>query len=104
MRYEILFAPEAVEDFDGLAAHVRADVRDSIERRLRHEPTKTSRSGIKRLRGLSRPQYRLRIGDDLRLFYDVTERAVEVLGIVRKSEALEWLEQHGEYDETSGSV
>ena len=104
MRYEILFAPEAVEDFEELAANVRAEVRDCIERHLRHEPTKTSRSRIKRLRGLSRPQYRLRVGDDIRLFYDVTERAVEVLGIVPKSEVLEWLERYGEYDETSGSV
>ncbi len=71
MRYEILFAPEAVEDLDHLAAKVRAEVRDGVERHLRHEPTKTSRSRIKRLRGLSRPQYRLRIGDDIRVFYDV---------------------------------
>lgn len=104
MRYEILFAPEAVEDFEKLTANVRAEVRDCIERHLRHEPTKTSRSRIKRLRGLSRPQYRLRVGDNIRLFYDVTERAVEVLGIVPKSEVLEWLERYGEYDETSGSV
>ena len=62
MRYEILFAPEAVEDFENLAANVRAEVRDGLERHLRHEPTKTSKSRIKRLRGLSRPQYRLRVG------------------------------------------
>lgn len=104
MRYEILFAPEAVEDFENLAANVRAEVRDGIERHLRHEPTKTSKSRIKRLRGLSRPQYRLRVGDDLRVFYDVTEVAVEILGIVPKSEALEWLERYGESDERSGPV
>lgn len=48
---------------------------------LRHEPTKTGRSRIKRLRGLSRPQYRLR-ADDIRVFYDVTEKVVEILAIV----------------------
>ena len=104
MQHDILFAPEAVEDLGKLAAKVRAEVRDYIERHLRHEPTKTSRSRIKRLRGLSRPQYRLRVGDDIRVFYDVTERAVEILGIVPKSEVLEWLERYGENDERSSSV
>jgi mRNA-degrading endonuclease RelE of RelBE toxin-antitoxin system len=56
MRYDILFAPEAVEDFENLAANVRAEVRDGVERHLRHEPTKASKRRIKRLRGLSRPQ------------------------------------------------
>jgi mRNA-degrading endonuclease RelE of RelBE toxin-antitoxin system len=104
MRYDILFAPEAVEDFENLAANVRAEVRDGIERHLRHDPTKTSKSRIKRLRGLSRPQYRLRVGDNIRVFYDVTEAAVEILGIVPKFEILQWLERYGERDERSGAV
>jgi len=41
-----------------------------------HEPTKASKTRIKRLRGLSRPQYRLRVGDDVRVFYDVIEEIV----------------------------
>jgi len=104
MRYDIFFAPEAVEDFEHLAANVRAEVRDGIERHLRRAPTKTNKSRIKRLRGSSRPQYRLRVGDDIRVFHDVTESAVEVLGIVPKSETLEWLERYGASDERSGSV
>ena len=67
----------------------------AIEEHLRHEPTKTSKSRIKRLRGLSRPQYRLRVGD-VRVFYDVTKPTVEILAIVSKEEALEWLEKSGE--------
>ncbi|HEY3169898.1 MAG TPA: type II toxin-antitoxin system RelE/ParE family toxin [Thermoanaerobaculia bacterium] len=51
---------------------------------------KESRSRIKRLRGRRRPQYRLRIGD-LRVFYDVAEERVEVLAIVSKEGAVEWL-------------
>lgn len=104
MRYEIIFAPEAVEDFEALAAHLRAVVRDGIETHLRHEPEKASKSRVKRLWGMSRPQYRLRVGDEIRVFYDVTEQAVEVLGIVPKSAVLEWLERYGEKDETSSSV
>jgi mRNA-degrading endonuclease RelE of RelBE toxin-antitoxin system len=95
MRHEIIFAPEAAEDLKHLAAHYRAEVKDAIERYLRHEPMKTGRSRIKRLRGLSRPQYRLRVGE-VRVFYDVSGSSVEVLAIVAKSQAEEWLRQAGE--------
>jgi mRNA interferase RelE/StbE len=66
-------------------------VRTAIETHLRHEPQKASRGRIKRLRGVSRPQFRLRVGEH-RVFYDVAERAVE---IVAKSEAESWLAQFG---------
>ncbi len=95
MEYTILLSPEAVDDLRALKANVRAAVRDGIERHLRHQPTKTSKSRIKRLRGVSRPQYRLRVGD-VRVFYDVTETTVEILAIVSKEEADEWLEKAGE--------
>jgi len=104
MRYDILLAPEAVEDLDDLKASVGAAVRDAIEQHLRHQPTKTSKSRIKRLRGFSHPQYRLRVGDDIRVFYDVAEEVVQVLAIVSKSKADAWLAKHGESDETSSSV
>jgi len=70
-------------------------VRDKIKQHLGHDATKTSRSRIKRLRGLKQPQYRLRV-DDIRVFYDVTEEAVEILAIVPKAEATAWLERYGE--------
>ena len=68
---------------------------DAIERHLRHEPTKVSRSRIKRLRGMARPQYRLRV-DEIRVFYDVAETAVEILAVVPKAQAGQWLERYGE--------
>jgi len=95
MRHEIILAPEAVEDFKALKAVDRATVRDAMERHLRHEPTKTSKSRIKRLRGIRRPQYRLRVAD-IRIFYDATEDVVGVLAIVAKAEATAWLARHGE--------
>ena len=104
MRYAIVLAPEAVEDLDDLKANDRATVRDAIEQYLRHQPTKVSKSRIKRLRGFSHPQYRLRVGDDIRVFYDVTDMVVQVLAIVPKSEADAWLTKWGESDETSSSV
>ena len=94
MPYEIILAPEAIEDMDALKANDRATVRDRLERHLRHEPTKVSRSRIKRLRKMAQPQYRLRVGE-IRIFYDISENRVEVLAIVPKSEAASWLEEHG---------
>ena len=87
-------APEAVEDLKKLKASARSAVRGALETHLRHEPAKTSRSRIKRLRGLMRPQYRLRIGD-VRIFYDISGSTVQVLAIVIKSEAESWLAQFG---------
>src|SRR5690242_21150810 len=86
MRFEILLAPEAVEDLRRLKAGERTAVKEALESHLRHEPTKASRSRIKRLRGLLRPQYRLRV-NEIRVFYDVSDATVEVLAIVPKSEA-----------------
>ncbi len=90
MPFAIVLAPEAVEDLRRLTANVRANVRSALETHLRHEPEKSSRSRIKRLRGLLRPQYRLRVGE-VRVFYDVSGATVEVLAIVAKSEAESWL-------------
>jgi mRNA-degrading endonuclease RelE of RelBE toxin-antitoxin system len=95
MRHEIIFAPEAIEDYRGLNATLRAVVRDAIERHLRFAPARTSKSRIKRLRGISRPQFRLRVGE-IRVFYDVREAQVEILAIVLKSEAGRWFEREGE--------
>ena len=67
-----------------------------LKTHLRFEPTKSSKSRIKRLRGMKRPQYRLRV-DEIRVYYDVTEDTVEVLAIITKSEAQAWLEGKGEW-------
>jgi hypothetical protein len=69
-------------------ADFQAGVRDAIELHLRHEPTKLSRTRIKPLRGLDRPQYRV---NEVRAFYDVTETKVEVLAIIPKEQAEAWL-------------
>jgi mRNA interferase RelE/StbE len=90
MRYEILFAPEAVQDFKRLSARDRSTVKEAIEKHLRVEPQKISKSRIKKLQGISRPQYRLRV-DGIRVFYDVVEATVEVLAVIPKSKATEWL-------------
>jgi mRNA-degrading endonuclease RelE of RelBE toxin-antitoxin system len=95
MRHEIAFAPAAVEDLKRLRAFERAAIRDAIEVHLRHEPRRVSRSRIKRLRGLKRPQYRLRVGQ-VRVFYDVAPGVVEVLAVIAKPDADRWLKDQGE--------
>ncbi len=94
MQFAIIFAPEVVEDLKSLKANIRATIRAEIERYLRYEPRKISRSRIKQLRGLAHPEFRLRIGE-VRVFYDVSGATVEILAIVAKSEAQTWLARHG---------
>jgi len=98
MTYRIILAPEAVEDLKALRAFDRATVRDAMKEHLRFQPTKTSKSRIKRLQGMRHPQYRLRV-NEIRVFYDVSADAVEVLAIVPKAEATAWLERYGEQDD-----
>jgi mRNA-degrading endonuclease RelE of RelBE toxin-antitoxin system len=94
MHFAVILAPEAVEDLKKLSANVRATIRNALDTHLRHEPRKISRTRIKRLRGLRRPQYRLRVGD-IRVFYDISDATVEILAIVSKPEANAWLAQFG---------
>jgi mRNA interferase RelE/StbE len=101
VRYEIILAPAAIRELGALRADVRGRVRDAIELHLRHEPTKVSKSRIKRLRGLDRPHYRLRV-DEVRVFYDVSEGIVQVLAIVPKSQAEAWLKAKGTPSKAGG--
>ena len=94
MVYEIIFAPEAIDDLQRLRAVDRSGIRGAIETHLRHQPRKQSKTRIKRLRGLRQPEYRLRV-DDFRVFYDVIETEVHILAIIAKHLTYEWLEQHG---------
>jgi mRNA interferase RelE/StbE len=94
MPYEIIFSPEAEEDFNNLKAHHRAMVRDALQKHLRHEPVRQSKSRIKRLKGISHPQYRLRV-NEFRIYYDVFDRWVGILAIIEKSQAIAWLKRIG---------
>ena len=58
---------------------------DAIETHLQHEPERTSRSRIKRLRGAQRATYRLRVGE-YRVFYDVLDAEVAVVAVLHKRE------------------
>lgn len=96
MTYEIFMAPEAVNDLKSLSARNRSILLDAIEKHLRNEPDKISRSRIKRLRGTAKAHYRLRVGE-FRGFFDVAEMSVEVLAIIPKTSAIVWLEKVGKF-------
>jgi len=59
VRYAIRYTRDAISDLKSLRAHDRAAVRDAVERFLMIAPEKAGKRRIKRLRGLSKPQYRL---------------------------------------------
>ncbi len=103
MRFDITLTPEAILDLKRLRAHERSAVRDTIEQALRFLPVETSWSRIKRLRGLTKPQYRLREGD-MRVFYDVYADEVVILAILYKDEANLWLAQFGEEQDETDSA
>jgi len=93
--YEISLAPDAVEDLRKMRAYERSQVNAALETYLRYQPTRISKTRIKRLRGLNKPQYRLRVGDDIRVLYDVREDRVEILAILAKRDVEEWLKREG---------
>jgi mRNA-degrading endonuclease RelE of RelBE toxin-antitoxin system len=100
MAFEILLAETAANDLSHLDARWRSAIRNAIETHLRHEPAKESRSRIKKLVGVNRPQYRLRV-NDYRVFYDIDESTVSILAIVAKSDVEHWLSANAEKSDDS---
>jgi mRNA-degrading endonuclease RelE of RelBE toxin-antitoxin system len=96
MRYQVVIAKSAQEEFKKMDARWRSSLKEAMETHLGNAPKQESKSRIKRLKGLRQPQYRLRV-DRLRVFYDVNDEQcrVEVLGFVMKPEADNWLKEHG---------
>jgi len=92
--YEIALKHSAIADLDALRKFDAAQIADAMEKHLRHDPTKESKSRIKRLRGLSSPDYRLRVGD-YRVFYAVDKdgRRVDVLRVMHKDQTASYYEE-----------
>lgn len=95
MPYEIRFVSSAREDLRRLRKTDQVKVLDRIERHLVYEPSRQSKSRIKRLRGKFYPPFRLRV-DEFRVYYDVDEAANKVIiyGVIRKEDAEAWLAQN----------
>ena len=92
--YEIILKRSARADMDKLRKYYATQIADAMEKHLQHEPTKESKTGIKRLRGIRNPDYRLRVGE-YRAFYTVDEeaRCVEVLRVMHKDETRAYYEE-----------
>ena len=92
--YEVVLKASAVADLDALRKFDAAQIVDAMEKHLRHTPMKESKSRIKRLRGLSSPDYRLRVGD-YRVFYsiDADRRRVEMLRVMHKDQTISFYEE-----------
>ena len=92
MKYAIEFSPEAKEDLVVFRAVERSAILDAVESHLRYEPRKESKSRIKALKGVLKPQYRLRV-DRVRVFYDVVDDVVQIIAIVEKEYTTQWLDR-----------
>ena len=92
--YEIILKRSAIADLDALRKYDATQIADAMERHLQHDPTKESKSRIKRLRGLSNPDYRLRVGD-YRVFYvaDEDARRIDVLRVMHKDQTLPYYKE-----------
>ena len=87
--YTIILKRSAIADLDALRKYDATQIANAMERHLQHDPTKESKSHIRRLRGITNPDYRLRVGD-YRVFYVVDEdaRRVDVLRVMHKDQTL----------------
>ncbi len=92
--YKIILKRSAIADLDALRKYEATEIANAMERHLQHDPTKESKSRIKRLRDISNPDYRLRVGD-YRVFYVVDENArrVDVLRVMHKDQTLPYYKE-----------
>jgi mRNA-degrading endonuclease RelE of RelBE toxin-antitoxin system len=90
----IILKPDAVQDLNQLTRYVATTILDHIERHLRYEPARVSRSRIKRLRGSQPADYRLRVGA-YRVFYRIAEDEVHVLRVMHKEKTRAFYEEEG---------
>jgi addiction module RelE/StbE family toxin len=87
--FTIILKRSAIADLDALRKYDATQIANAMERHLQHDPMKESKSRVKRLRGITNPDYRLRVGD-YRVFYVVDEdaRRVDVLRVMHKDQTL----------------
>ena len=92
--YDVVLKHSAIADMDALRKFDATQIADPMEKHLAHHPTKQSQSRIKRLRGVSSPDYRLRVGD-YRVFYAVDEdgHRVDVLRVMHKNQTASYYEE-----------
>ncbi len=90
--FRIILKPDAVQDLKPLTRYVETTILDRMERHLRFEPARVSRSRIKRLRGPQPADYRLRVGA-YRIFYRIVGDEVHVLRVMHKEKIRPFYEE-----------
>jgi mRNA interferase RelE/StbE len=85
--FEVVVKPTALTQLRRLRRLGPAAILDALDRYLRHEPDRPSRSRVKRLRGNQDATYRLRVGG-YRVFYDVGEGVVTVVAVLHKRDTV----------------
>jgi mRNA-degrading endonuclease RelE of RelBE toxin-antitoxin system len=78
MPFQIVITPNAQQDLKALRAYDQRTILQEIRTQLTHEPTRVSRSRIKKLTQPAISQYRLRVGE-FRVYYDVDEVSQHVI-------------------------
>ena len=103
MPYSLDFESEAWQDLKALRKGEQVKILKAIDVHLTHEPTRQSKSRIKRLRPGSQPPYRLRV-DEFRIYYDVQpeDQIVIIYSIVHKERSLDWLSAFAQRDVGKG--
>jgi len=94
MAYALEFRPQAFQQLGRLRKYDQVRIVNECALQLQHQPTKTSKSRIKKLENY--PGYRLRV-DEFRVFYTVDESRQEVVihGVAPKEHTNDWLAQYG---------
>lgn len=81
--FEIAVQPAALKQLRRLRRVDAVAILDALDRYLRQEPDRPTRSRIKRLRGQQDATYRLRVGE-YRVFYDIGKNVVTVVAVLHK--------------------
>jgi mRNA-degrading endonuclease RelE of RelBE toxin-antitoxin system len=90
--FDVEFKSEAIAALRKMKPYFARQILDAVDTHLRHEPERTSKTRIKKLRGKQQATFRLRVGS-YRVFYDVLENLVSVSAILHKDKTPKFCEQ-----------
>jgi len=81
--FDVVVLPAALRQLRRLRRVDSVTILDAIEKHLRHEPERPTRTAVKRLRGSQDATYQLRAGN-FRVFYDVEGQTVSIVAVLHK--------------------
>ncbi len=94
VNFNIKRKQAVVKDLRQIDGSEQKKIFSAIVKYLENIPDEPHGTRIKKMEHLEQPQYRLRVGD-YRVFYDVENQDVIVLGIVHKKKTEKWLRSNG---------